>query len=162
MNRATKLATALVGLAVGAAALAACTASPAPDTAGTPTATAVATVTPRPTPKPGLWTQTPTPIDCANRPTGKIHIVHDEDGNTIPDKDELRGEITDSGPREMATGEATLNDDGQIVAYTIQPGDVLLAIGERFCIDEYSVATHNDVSEWYLQPGEVLVLRPSA
>lgn len=71
----------------------------------------------------------------------------------------LRGELTDRGPSEAASG--TVTDDGAAVSYTVEPGDALLGIGSRFCVDYVTVAKYNHVSLFNdIHPGDVLVLKP--
>ena len=74
----------------------------------------------------------------------------------------LHGELTDMGATELAGGPVGYTHDGLISTYTVQPGDSMLAIGERFCIDYVTVQSFNGA--WppapTIQPGDVLVLRP--
>ncbi len=73
----------------------------------------------------------------------------------------LRGELVDMGVSEFASGEVGYTADGLIETYTVQPGDALIAIGERFCIDYVTVGAYNDrFAPTTIQPGDVLVLRP--
>lgn len=72
----------------------------------------------------------------------------------------LQGEVSDAGPSEYASGEPALNDEGEIVSYTLQEGDTPYAIAERFCIDRPSLMEYNKVDMWNMQPGDVLVIRP--
>lgn len=76
---------------------------------------------------------------------------------TVP---EFVGSLSDTGPREFATGEPNVNEKGRIVSYTVQPGDAVHGIAERFCIDAHSFEAFNDKSGQVLHPGEVLVIRP--
>lgn len=142
MTSTTKLATALAALALVVTALAGCTATAAPtNTEQTPKASpAAAAVEGEPA---------PTARGC---PTARIKL--------FSDGPELAGELTDTGIREYAVGEPTLNAEGQIVSYTVQPGDAVEAIATRFCIDSSSFGTYNKVTYWAMQPGDVLVLRP--
>jgi hypothetical protein len=74
---------------------------------------------------------------------------------------ELLGELTDNGPREYAGGPVGYDAKGRITTYTVQRGDALLAIGERFCIDEVTVEVYNGyLPPKTIQPGDLLVLRP--
>ncbi|BDV31944.1 LysM peptidoglycan-binding domain-containing protein [Microbacterium terricola] len=74
---------------------------------------------------------------------------------------ELRGELTDMGATEFAGGPVGYNADGLIESYTVQPGDTLIGIGERFCIDFVTVGVYNHrFGSSEIQPGDVLVLRP--
>ncbi len=104
-------------------------------------------------------TPTPTP-DCVHVAAAWINFPGFGNNTEEVDAAELVGEITDSGPRDLAAGEPTLNDAGEIVSYTVQPGDAVDAIATRFCIDRYSFKAYNDTSGWDVQPGDVLVLRP--
>ncbi|WP_345802612.1 LysM domain-containing protein [Microbacterium sp. AZCO] len=68
----------------------------------------------------------------------------------------------DMGPREFAAGPVTLNDDGSVATYTVQPGDAGMAIGERFCVDYVTLFDAN--GKWppaaTIQPGDVLQINP--
>lgn len=70
--------------------------------------------------------------------------------------------LVDMGARQYARGTITRDAQGQIVSYTVAPGDVLGAIGDRFCIyDGSSLSTLNGLQPWtVIQPGEVLKLQP--
>ncbi len=71
----------------------------------------------------------------------------------------LTGDLVDQGTREFAAGTVGLDADGQIVTYTVAPGDALYAIGDRFCIgNALMIATLNHTRT--IQPGEVLLLHP--
>ena len=71
----------------------------------------------------------------------------------------LSGDLVDMGAREFAAGTANLDADGDVVTYTVAPGDALYAIGERFCIaNALTIATLNHTRT--IHPGEVLLLRP--
>lgn len=73
----------------------------------------------------------------------------------------LSGDLVDRGARDLAAGSAGLNDVGQIVTYTVAPGDALYAIGDRFCIaNALTIATLNHTRT--IQPGEVLLLHPDS
>ncbi|MER7797614.1 LysM peptidoglycan-binding domain-containing protein [Microbacterium sp. NPDC096154] len=159
MSHTAKLSTALATIALVTMALAGCTATAAPTSADqTPRASTAAAATdteptPKATPK-DTPTPTPTPTPTATGcPTAKISFP-------TPDSAELVGDITDTGVREYAVGQPTLNADGQIISYTVQAGDALEAIAARFCIDANSFGTYNKVTYWAMQPGDVLVLRP--
>ena len=54
--------------------------------------------------------------------------------------------------------------DGRIATYTVAPGDVPPAIGDRFCIwNGMSLTTLNGIpGSTAIQPGQVLVLDPAA
>jgi hypothetical protein len=73
----------------------------------------------------------------------------------------LSGDLVDRGARDLATGAAGVGDDGQVVTYTVAPGDALYAIGDRFCIaNALTIATLNHTRT--IQPGEVLLLHPDS
>lgn len=158
---------AIVALAaVAVVMLAGCTATSAPETVATATAEpAPETVTSAPSTTPATEEPTPEPtpaeLDCVSAPTGRINMpsyAYNTEPVTVP---ELAGEISDTGPREFASGDPTLNSDGQIVSYTTEPGDAMQAIAARFCIDSYSFASYNHTTGYDIQPGDVLVLRPA-
>lgn len=46
--------------------------------------------------------------------------------------------LRDLGSIDHATGETTVNEDGEPVAYLAAPGDTMHAIAARFCIEPYS------------------------
>lgn len=156
MSRIARLSTALATIALAAMALAGCTSTAAPAaTEQTPKASpAAAAVETEPAPKAA---PTPTATGC---PKARINLPGNAYNTRVVDAPELAGELTDTGIREYAVGEPTLNADGQIVSYTVQPGDALEAIATRFCIDASSVGTYNKVTYWAMQPGDVLVFRP--
>lgn len=141
-------------LGIAALFLAGCSADAGPEAAPeTPTPTAqVAEPTLMPT---------PAPPNCVHEPSGRINLPGYSYNTEEVSAPELSGEISDSGPRESAAGEPTLNDDGQVVSYTVQPGETLNAIAARFCIDATTFAFYNHTQGWDLQPGAVLVLRPT-
>ncbi len=76
----------------------------------------------------------------------------------------LFGKLVDTGVREFAAGTPALTDDGRIATYTVAPGDVPTAIGDRFCIwNGMSLTTLNGIpGSTAIQPGQVLVLDPAA
>jgi len=50
---------------------------------------------------------------------------------------------------------------GGMHTYTVESGDSLIAIGQRFCVDYVTVGAYNGrFSTSVIQPGDVLVLRP--
>ncbi|MEV8359181.1 LysM domain-containing protein [Microbacterium sp. NPDC076895] len=93
------------------------------------------------------------PGDCATN----AMIAIDREG---PGK--LLGELTDMGASEYASGPVGYDEKGKIETYTVQPGDALAAIGERFCIDYITVGVYNHRMPpgKTIQPGDILVLRP--
>lgn len=66
------------------------------------------------------------------------------------------------GESEDASGTVGMTEDGKIETYTVAPGDSLIGIGERFCIDYVTVAVYNHrfPPDPSIQPGETLILRP--
>jgi len=73
----------------------------------------------------------------------------------------LLGELVEMGASELASGPVTLDADGEIFSYEVQPGDSLIAIGQRFCIDYVTVGSYNHVrGNEPIAPGDVLYLRP--
>ncbi|MFE6996461.1 hypothetical protein ACFVAE_10930 [Microbacterium sp. NPDC057659] len=138
----------------------------------TPVTTTPAEVRVSPTPTP---TPVAAPEDPCPSPRPSISLVQDgrrtgyynEGGGTVTGV--LDGELTDLGPREFAKGTVKRNAAGEIVSYTVAPGDVYDLIYERFCFtDYYSVISYNNGLEPLrsrpayrgLQPGDVLILRP--
>ncbi|MGP6172046.1 hypothetical protein ACTU6V_12670 [Microbacterium sp. A204] len=69
----------------------------------------------------------------------------------------ISGKLVDQGPREFATGTVGLDDDGNIVSYTVAPGDAPVAIGDRLCID-YAVGLPQLNHVRTIHPGQVLRL----
>ncbi|MFK0402850.1 hypothetical protein ACIQTT_11015 [Microbacterium sp. NPDC090225] len=94
------------------------------------------------------------PGDCTTN--ARINTMADDDG---PFYSKLLGELVEMGPSELASGEVLKDDDGEIYAYMVAPGDSPIAIGERFCIDYVTVQSHNHVRV-NINPGDVLYLRP--
>lgn len=95
------------------------------------------------------------PGECT---TNSMINVMAEDGGAPHAK--LLGELVEMGPMELASGEPVLDADGEIVAYPVMPGDSLIAIGQRFCIDYVTIALYNHVANMTVHPGDVLILRP--
>lgn len=160
-------------LILAAVALVGCSPAAESDAAPSPTKSAAAAPAAAPTP-----TSSPVevPADPCPWPRPSISLVQDgtksghgynPDGGRITG--ELSGEIVDLGPRTYAEGTVQVNDAGEIVSYTVAPGDVYETIYGRFCFsDFYDVYTYNSGIEpqvsrgpsWAIQPGDVLVLRP--
>lgn len=69
-------------------------------------------------------------------------------------------DLVDMGPQEFAMGEIELDEYGRPLAYTVASGDVLSAIGHRFCLyGGASLATLNNYANGeQIQPGDVLIL----
>ncbi|MFE6734530.1 hypothetical protein [Microbacterium sp. NPDC057650] len=129
---------------------------------------------------PASETPAPAPViapkDPCPSPRPSISLVQDgrktgssynEGGGTVTGV--LSDELADLGPREYAKGTVKRNAAGEIVSYTVAPGDVYDLIYERFCFtDYYSVIGYNNGLEPLrsrpayrgLQPGDVLILRP--
>lgn len=81
--------------------------------------------------------------------------------NGEPVHAEMEGaDLVDMGPQEFAMGEIELDEYGRPLAYTVASGDVLSAIGHRFCLyGGASLATLNNyASGEQIQPGDVLIL----
>ena len=73
----------------------------------------------------------------------------------------ISGDLMDRGPNGAARGSVGLNADGNVKTYTVEPGDALFAIGDRFCIaNALTIATLNHTRT--IQPGEVLLLAPDS
>lgn len=71
----------------------------------------------------------------------------------------VNNDLIDRGPRDLAAGPVGVGDGGVVTTYTVEPGDSLYAIGDRFCIaNPLSIATLNHTR--VIQPGDVLLLRP--
>ena len=111
--------------------------------------------TPEPTPTPALSV-----ADCADGPTAIIRLPADAYYPSYSDTARLDGEIFDTGARDLAAGEPTLTADGQVVSYTIQPGDTFAAIAGRFCMDSRTLAAYNHTNGYHIEAGATLVLRP--
>ncbi len=97
--------------------------------------------------------------DCAE--SAYIHMGS-QDGQDFTAS--LFGKLVDTGVREFAAGTPAFADDGRIATYTVAPGDVPTAIGDRFCIwNGMSLTTLNGIpGSTAIQPGQVLVLDPAA
>jgi LysM repeat protein len=96
------------------------------------------------------------PGDCT---TNAFINIGSTDG--YPAYGKLLGELVDMGEAELASGPVTLDADGEISSYEVQPGDSLIAIGERFCVDYVTVGMLNHVrGNEQIAPGDVLYLRP--
>jgi len=72
----------------------------------------------------------------------------------------VSGDLEDRGARDLAAGTVSLDGNGDIVSYTVAPGDAPDAIGERLCIEIAALLPFlNHVRT--IQPGQVLWLRPN-
>jgi hypothetical protein len=95
------------------------------------------------------------PGDCTT--TSRINIMsHDVEAPHA----KLLGDLVEMGASELARGAIITDDAGEIVAYEVAPGDSLIAIGERFCVDYVTVSSYNHVRAGMIHPGDVLYLRP--
>lgn len=103
----------------------------------------------------GVSVPTGGPGECT---TNSMINIMAEDGGAPHAK--LLGELVEMGSMELASGEPVLDADGEIVAYPVMPGDSLIAIGQRFCIDYVTIALYNHVANMTVHPGDVLILRP--
>lgn len=102
----------------------------------------------------GTWFSAKGPGDCPSN--AAIHPY----GAFDPEA-QLGGELRDMGSSEFASGEVGYTADGLIESYTVAPGDALIGIGERFCVDDITIGAYNDVlDDEGIQPGDELVLRP--
>lgn len=73
----------------------------------------------------------------------------------------INGDLIDRGVNELARGTVGLDAEGNVKTYTVEPGDALYAIGDRFCIaNALTIATLNHTRT--IQPGEVLLLAPDS
>jgi LysM repeat protein len=171
MSSAAKLAATLAALVLGAATLAGCNATTAPQAAD-PSQKPAASQTPEPSSAEpeadaevpeeyedvGNGTRVPVggPGECES--SAYIHIG--SEGNEPMHVWQGGADLVDMGPNNFANGEVGLDNQGRPATYTVAPGDVLSRIGERFCIyngillgllNGYTV---HDV----IQPGDVLTL----
>lgn len=162
MTRQAQLTSTLAGIALAAVALVGCTGTAAPQTTGespTPTSNAAQ----RPSAEPdveggvsadyvdvGHGTYVPAGDSGCETPA-YIHIS----GTSA----EVTGKIVDRGSRDFASGTVGLDDEGNIVSYTVASGDVPGAIGERLCIyNGILLATLNHTRD--VHPDQVLRLDP--
>ncbi|MDW4573458.1 hypothetical protein R8Z57_11810 [Microbacterium sp. M3] len=71
----------------------------------------------------------------------------------------INGDLIDRGVNDLARGAVGLDADGDVKTYTVEPGDALYAIADRFCIaNALAISTLNHTRT--IQPGEVLLLAP--
>ncbi len=70
----------------------------------------------------------------------------------------LGPELVDMGPQELARGTVGLDDEGRIATYTVASGDVISAIGARFCLGNGLALEHLNHTRM-IHPGDVLKLR---
>lgn len=175
MPTTAKLTVALALTMLAATVLAGCTATGGTTASEQATKPAAVETTPAAEPSP---TPAPveTPKDPCPSPRPKISLLQDgeQDGFRYnpdggPAVGILEGELVDLGPRKFAEGTVNRNGAGDIVSYTVAPGDVYDLIYPRFCFrDYYSIISYNTGFEPLrsrptyrgLEPGDVLVLRP--
>lgn len=94
------------------------------------------------------------PGDCTTN--ARISITGQGDASPTA---RLGGRLVEMGATELASGQTILDEEGAIIAYEVAPGDSLIMIGERFCIDYLTVGMYNHV-KGSIHPGNVLFLRP--
>ncbi|MEV8174956.1 hypothetical protein [Microbacterium sp. NPDC079176] len=161
MSSTARLSTTLAALTLAVTVLAGCTAPQATDPSQKPDSS--------PAQKPS----TAGPDADAGLPGGYVDVGH---GTSVPAGSpdgcetpayihiggmsaEVTGEIVDQGARDFAAGTVGLDDEGNIVSYTVAPGDVPTAIGERLCIyNGIMLATLNHTRT--IHPDQVLRLDP--
>lgn len=166
-NRTARIAAALIGVTIGATALAGCTAAAQTEAAPETAAPAAATT---PTPKgevpevpdgyvetaPGTYIPAGGPGEC--EASAYIWIgSHDDE----PVHVEMYGaeNLIDQGPAEMANGAVTVDEQGRPLTYTVAPGDHIARISYRFCIVSANLDSLNGYSHGaVIQPGDVLTL----
>ncbi|PRB13244.1 LysM domain-containing protein [Microbacterium sp. MYb62] len=96
------------------------------------------------------------PGDCTS--SARIEIGSD-DGSVMHAA--LRGDLVEMGASALANGVVTRDAEGEIFSYEVAPGDSLIAIGERFCVDYVTVGSFNHVrGAETISPGDILYLRP--
>lgn len=163
MSSTAKLAPLLAAFVLAVTALAGCTA-PAPQSADS---------TPKPAAIQAHRPSAAEPDVDGGVPYGYVDVGH---GTYVPAGDlggcespayihiggmssELTGQIVDQGTREFASGQVGFDDEGNIVSYTVAPGDAPDAIGERLCIyNGIMLATLNHTRT--IHPDQVLRLNP--
>ena len=166
MNHGGKTCTALAALAFGLSALTACSADTTPDAAdlaatrGERIAAAYEEATAnRSTPAPTPYTKPQSALipGCGIVATFSAYSLDDEQTWVA----EVIGLPRDRGPREGATGEVTLDENGHPIAYAIAEGDMMHSISHRLCFEVVGLAQLNHV--WLsdpIHPGQVLLLTP--
>ncbi|WP_157540993.1 hypothetical protein [Microbacterium sp. XT11] len=163
MVRTATLAPTLVALSLASAALAGCAATTTPPTADP---------SPRPSANQGQSPRASELDDETGIPEGYVDVGH---GTYVPAggpgcetpayihigsmSAEVTGKIVDLGARDFAAGTVGFDDAGNIVSYTVAPGDVATVIGERLCIyNGISLALLNHTRD--VHPDQVLRLDP--
>lgn len=71
----------------------------------------------------------------------------------------LIGNLVDRGARDLAAGTVGVDDQGNIVSYTVATGDAPLAIGERLCIENAWALAELDHTRT-IHPNQELRLTP--
>lgn len=157
-----KLSSTIATLGLTALALAGCTTTTAPMAAD-----------PSQNPPASQAPSTTEPEVNSDRPSGYVEVGH---GTSVPAGSpegcdtpayihitgmsaEVTGKIVDQGPRDFAAGTVGLDDKGNIVSYTVAPGDVATVVGERLCIyNGIMLDTLNHTRD--IHPDQVLRLNP--
>lgn len=140
-------------LTVGVLSLSACTFSPGGQTATAAPAGPIATGE--------SFEPTAEPSDSTDGSEGCTSHLKIRFAGPGSDRGYLPEELEDQGPSEYASGAVGLDADGHIETYIVQPGDTMVGIGERFCIDYVTVAIYNDIyPAWEISPGDLIVLHP--
>lgn len=145
LNRAVKAkaSAALAGISLAVVALAGCTATPEAPQASETTTKPAASQAPEPSATPE------DPDACKSEARISIGQGHSS----------VSGTLVDRGPRELAAGTVNLDDEGNIVSYTVASGDAMTAIGDRLCIwNALTLAELNHTST--IHPDQVLRLNP--
>ncbi|KNY07870.1 hypothetical protein AKH00_06525 [Microbacterium sp. GCS4] len=88
------------------------------------------------------------------------YIFLGSDGDEPPHAEHLGADLVDLGSRDYAEGAVGFDEQGRIATYTVAPGDVETAIGERFCI--YNAGMLGMLNGYKggdaFQPGDVITL----
>lgn len=100
------------------------------------------------------------PGDCLGTAVISIGTM---DGNTTTEV-LLPENLIDMGPSKFAEGEVGYDDQGRVATYTVAAGDVLDAIGKRFCTYNGGLLGTLNGYKGYesIQPGDTLVINPQA
>ncbi|MFB7252545.1 hypothetical protein [Microbacterium sp. NPDC056234] len=144
LNRAVKASAALAGISLSVSVLAGCTTAPE-----TPQAEPTATEKP-------VKSEVPEPSATPEDPDACKGVARISIGEGHAS---VTGTLVDRGARELAAGTVNLDDEGNIVSYTVAPGDAMTAIGDRLCIwNALSLAELNHTRT--IHPDQVLRLNP--
>lgn len=144
MSGTSKLISALSTLAFMTATVAGCSA-----TAPAVVETSAASASPAVAEPAAEAASTPASEDCS-----RMSEVYGSEGGLYLER---QGTLRDSGAREFARGEVTVDDTGTPSTYTVEPGDVEAVIAERLCAYP-TLGSMNHVRT--IQPGQVLWLTP--